>query len=88
MITLKAKVELRNGGVLAEKSFTVGVMELSKVRRWLTREFNIALKAAGRDVIIDASYYGQMQAPPYTAYSGGLTGLNGAIMRREGSYEF
>lgn len=85
---IKAKVELRTTGeVLAEKTFSLSVMELFKVRGWLTRQFNKALKAAGRDVIIDASYYGQMTAPPYTAYSGGLTGLNGKITRREGSYD-
>lgn len=83
---LKATVSTRHK-TIAAKNFRLEAMQISQCRRWLTREFNKALAAAEKDEIIYASFAGQLQGPPYTIYTGGLTGLNGKIMRREGAYD-
>lgn len=87
LIDIKASVERRDGTVLATYARRVDVMKLSIARSWLTRAFNKALREAERDIIIDARYFGQLKVPPYTSYSGGMSGLNGQITRREGTYD-
>jgi hypothetical protein len=66
---------------------TVDVMRISIVRAMLSRRFNQMLRSAPRDHIVTGSYRGQLSHDPFTMYSGGLSGVNGRIMRRDGEME-
>lgn len=88
-VTIEARVwsHTRNETIASHTFGDLDIMKTAKVRQWCTRNFNLALKAAARDEIICVSYYGQLAVEPYNSHSGGLTGLNGKIMRREGEYD-
>jgi hypothetical protein len=92
-VTIHAKVRMRfpDGDIwfkVAEKTFNnLDIMKTSRVRQWVTRNFNRELKKVKRDALVIGEFYGQQTYPPYMSYSGSLTGLNGVITRREGQYD-
>jgi hypothetical protein len=91
MVRIIAKIETKFVGqtewmLVKTKTFDVSVMDISKVRRWVTRNFNNELLKMDRDLIIAGSYHGQLKDEPYTMHHGTLTGVNGRIVRRDGEF--
>lgn len=88
MRMVKCVTTLVIGDTVSQRIVECDVMKLSSaVRGPLSRRFNAALRDAGKDVQVAASYTGQLAGPPYTIYSGELGGVNKRVMRRRGSYE-
>lgn len=76
-----------NRTLIAERAFPAqSVMEIGVVRSWVRRTFNKALREAGRDVIVNARYRGQMEVSPFHSYAGELSGVNGRTMRVSGEF--
>lgn len=69
----------------------VGVMEGAKIRSLCTRKFNEALKkyADKKEVVVCANFDGRpvMPSPNHTSRSGGLSGVGGVVLRRDGEYD-
>lgn len=90
-VDIFAKVTVTENGdesLCATKIFpSLDVMKTNVVRQWTTKTFNKILKTASKDQIVRAAYTGQLKNPPYTFYSGGLTGVNGRIVRCDGEYD-
>lgn len=64
------------------------VMKTSATRGWTTRQFNIALRGAGKDQVVTAEWiacYGKAQG--HTRITGWLSGVNGRTMARRGIFE-
>jgi hypothetical protein len=83
-VNVKAEIVI-DGRVDQRKEWhQLDVMKLGQVRGWVRRQFNHALKRAGKDQQVAGNYFGQLKRPPYTMFSGELGGVNGRTLRSKG----
>lgn len=75
--------------IVFEKTVQLQPGDMSKARSICTRQFNKHLKAHAETnmVIVGGKYSGQLKHPPYSTFSGSLTGQRGRIVRRDGTYD-